>query len=175
MSAASLAATLDPAPGAALTAAERLAAYAVPGRAARGSAAYWLSPVERSQLVKQGVPAREVVALADAMAVPRDQLMRVLGLARSTVERKIAQRGPLSQSDGERLVGVERLIGQVDAMVREAGEAPADFDAARWFARWMADPVAALGGLAPQQLLDTADGREAVSTLLYQMKSGAYA
>ena len=76
---------------------------------------------------------------------------------------------------GEKLVGVERLIGQVDAMVREAGAAPDDFDAARWFARWMADPVPALGGVAPQELLDTADGREAVSTLLYQMKSGVYA
>ena len=50
---------------------DRLGSYHVP---ARGTAAYWLSPMERSQLVKQGVPAREVVALADAMAVPRDQL-----------------------------------------------------------------------------------------------------
>ena len=151
---------------------DRLGSYHVPARA---TAAYWLSPMERSQLVKQGVPAREVVALADAMAVPRDQLMRVLGLARSTVERKIAQRGPLSQHESEKMVGIERLIGQVDAMVREAGEAPDDFDAAHWFARWMADPVPALGGLAPQELLDTAAGREAISTLLYQMKSGVYA
>ena len=45
-----------------------------------------------------------------------------------------------------------------------------------WFAvlTWWT-PRAALGGLTPQSLLDTADGREAVSTLLYQMKSGAYA
>lgn len=174
MSAASLAASPAGA-AAAPRAAERLAPYGAPGRAARGAAAYWLSPVERSQLVKQGVPAREVAALAEAMGLPREQLLRVLGLARSTVERKIAQRGALSQADGERLLGVQRLIGQVDALVREAGEPGAGFDAARWFARWMADPVAALGGLAPQQLLDTADGREAVSTLLYQMKSGAYA
>jgi putative toxin-antitoxin system antitoxin component (TIGR02293 family) len=151
---------------------DRLASYALHGAT---TAAYWLSPMERSQRVKQGVPAREVVTLADAMGLPRDQFMRVLGLARSTVERKITQRGPLSQFEGEKLVGIERLIGQVDAMVREAGSAPDNFDAARWFARWMADPVPALGGLAPQDLLDTADGREAVSTLLYQMKSGVYA
>ncbi len=151
---------------------DRLGSYHVPGRA---TAAYWLSPMERSQRVKQGVPAREVVMLSEAMGLPRDQFMRVLGLARSTVERKITQRGPLSQSESEKLVGVERLIGQVDAMVREAGAAPDDFDAARWFARWMADPVPALGGVAPQELLDTADGREAISTLLYQMKSGVYA
>lgn len=69
------------------------------------------------------MPAREVVTLADAMGLPRDQFMRA-GLARSTVERKITQRGPLSQAESEKLVGVERLIGQVDAMVREAGTAP---------------------------------------------------
>ena len=96
---------------------DRLGSYHVHGPA---TAAYWLSPMERSQRVKQGVPAREVVTLADAMGLPRDQFMRVLGLARSTVERKITQRGPLSQAESEKLVGVERLIGQVDAMVRDA-------------------------------------------------------
>ncbi|MFD2378608.1 antitoxin Xre/MbcA/ParS toxin-binding domain-containing protein [Ottowia pentelensis] len=72
-------------------------------------------------------------------------------------------------------MGLSRLIGQVDAMVRASGQAPADFSAARWFAGWMAQPVAALGGLCPHELLDTADGREALGTLLLQMQSGVYA
>ncbi|MDO5290446.1 MAG: DUF2384 domain-containing protein [Pseudomonadota bacterium] len=154
--------------------AEHRAAYRAQPQA-RHAAVYWLSPMERSQRIKQGMPAREVVVLSEAMGLPRDQFMRVLGLARSTVERKITQRSALSATESEKLMGVERLIGQVDAMVSEAGEPPPGFDAARWFARWMTQPVAALGGLAPQELLDTADGREAISTLLYQMKSGAYA
>ena len=160
--------------------AERMAGYAATpatatrARTARGGV-YQLSPVERSQLVKRGVPAQQVVALSAALGLPREQLMRVLGLARSTVERKIAARDALSQADGEKLIGLERLIGQVDALVREGGGAPPGFDAARWFARWMAEPVAALGGLAPQALLDTADGREAVGTLLLQMQYGVYA
>ena len=151
---------------------DRLGSYHLHGPA---TAAYWLSPMERSQRVKQGVPAREVVTLADAMGLPRDQLMRVTGLARSTVERKIAARARLSEGESEKLVGLSRLIGQVDAMVRESGQAPDDFDAARWFAAWMAQPVAALGGLCPQELLDTADGREALATLLLQSQSGVYA
>ena len=73
---------------------DRLGSYHLHGPA---TAAYWLSPMERSQRVKQGVPAREVVTLADAMGLPRDQFMRVLGLARSTVERKIAARARLSE------------------------------------------------------------------------------
>ena len=150
-------AQVPPAPAA--LAQDRMASYLLPPRAL-GAQTYRLSPVERAQRVKQGVPARELVAVSQAMGLPREQLMRVLGLARSTVERKITQ----------------RLIGQVDAMVRDsAGADAADFDAARWFASWMAEPVAALGGMAPQDLLDTADGREAVSTLLMQIQSGVYA
>ena len=166
-------APVPPAP--AMVAQDRTASYLLQPRAL-GAQTYLLSPVERAQRVKQGVPARERVTVSQAMGLPREQLMRALGLARSTVERKIAQRGTLSQPEGERLIGLERLIGQVDAMVRDSAAADAaDFDAARWFARWMAEPVAALGGMAPQDLLDTADGREAVSTLLLQIQSGAYA
>jgi len=35
--------------------------------------------------------------------------------------------------------------------------------------------VAALSGLCPQELLDTADGREALGNLLTQMQFGVYA
>ncbi len=154
---------------------EGAAAYALRPLGPGQGGAFQLSPLERAELVKRGVPARTVQEMSAAMGLPREQLMRAAGLARSTVERKIAARGRLSESESEKLVGLSRLIGQVDAMVREAGEAPADFDAARWFAAWMDEPVAALGGRCPRELLDTADGREAVATLLLQMKSGVYA
>ena len=127
---------------------DRVASYAARSHAVEGRV-FHLSPLERAGLVKQGVPARTVAELSTAMGLPRDQLLRVLGLA--------------------------RLIGQVAAMVGEGGAAAEDFDAARWFARWMAEPAPAFGGLRPEDLLDTADGREAVSHLLSQMKSGAYA
>ena len=158
-----------------LTARERSAAYALRQPAQEDGGAFALSALERVRLVKQGVPARTVQEMSAAMGLPRDQLMRATGLARSTVERKIAARSRLSEGESEKLVGLSRLIGQVAAMVRESGQAPKGFDAARWFAAWMAEPVAALGGLRPQELLDTADGREALATLLLQMRSGVYA
>ena len=154
---------------------ERSAAYFLGSPASVQGRAVGLSALERVHLVKQGVPARSVQEMSAAMGLPREQLMRAVGLARSTVERKLAARGRLSEAESEKLVGLSRLIGQVDAMVRESGEAPVGFDAARWFAAWMGEPVAALGGLRPQQLLDTADGREALATLLLQMRSGVYA
>ena len=157
------------------TARERSAAYALRPLAPGQGGAFALSAIERAELVKRGLPARAVQEMSAARGLPREQLMRAVGLARSTVERKLAARGRLSEAESEKLVGLSRLIGQVDAMVRESGEAPVGFDAARWFAAWMGEPVAALGGLRPQQLLDTADGREALATLLLQMRSGVYA
>ena len=157
------------------TARERSATYALRLLAPGQGGAFALSAIERAELVKRGLPARAVQEMSAAMGLPREQLMRAVGLARSTVERKLAARGRLSEAESEKLVGLSRLIGQVDAMVRESGEAPVGFDAARWFAAWMGEPVAALGGLRPQQLLDTADGREALATLLLQMRSGVYA
>lgn len=114
--------------------------------------------------------AREVVALSDAMGL-RDQFMRVLGLARSTVERKIAQRGPLSQPEATgRRRAPDRPGRRHGARGRQRPTStPRAGSPAGWPTR-----CRALGGMA-QELLDTADGREAVSTLLYQMKSGAYA
>lgn len=157
------------------TAAEPNVAYALSAPASARGGAFMLSPLERMRLVKQGLPARTVQDMSVAMGVSREQFMRAVGLARSTVERKMAARRKLSPAESEKLVGLSRLIGQVAAMVQESGHPDAGFDAARWFARWMSEPAAALGGLCPQELLDTADGREALSTLLGQMQAGAYA
>jgi len=63
----------------------------------------------------------------------------------------------------------------VQAMVQASGETAQEFSAPRGFAAWIAQPVAALSGLCPQELLDTADGREALGNLLTQMQFGVYA
>jgi uncharacterized protein (DUF2384 family) len=80
----------------------------------------------------------------------------------------------MSTAESERVIGLSKLIGQVPAMVAESGD-PEGFDAAKWFAAWIAEPAPALGGRKPEELLETADGREAVSKLLAQMQSGAFA
>ena len=67
---------------------------------------------------------REILRLKRSGASNRT-IAGCVGLARSTVERKLAARGRLSEAESEKLVGLSRLIGQVDAMVRASGEAPA--------------------------------------------------
>lgn len=132
-----------------------------------------LGPVERIDAVKQGVPASALVSLADDMHVTREQIFEWAGIPRATANRKIRLAGLLSQDESERVLGLARLIGQVEQIVTESGETKG-FDAAAWTATWLSQPAAALAGAAPGGFLDTADGRALVSTLVGQMQSGAY-
>lgn len=130
---------------------------------------------ERIDEIREGVPARRIGELSGAMNVPKERLVDSLGLSRATVNRK-AQRGEaLSREESERVVGMQALIGQVQAMVAGGGALDADFDSARWLAQWLAQPLPALGGDTPASYLDTVEGQKLVSKLLAMAESGAYA
>ena len=130
--------------------------------------------LERIELVKTGVPAGVLTVIADDMAISRDQLYAMIGLARATANRKLREQQVLNQDESERVLGIARLIQQVDTIVRESGNAER-FDGAKWVARWLDRPHPALDGRRPAELMDTADGRSLVSDLVGQMQSAAYA
>jgi putative toxin-antitoxin system antitoxin component (TIGR02293 family) len=135
---------------------------------------YPFDAIERIELVKQGVPAGLVAVISEDMAISKDKLYSTLGLARATTNRKLRARQTLTQDESERVLGIARLVGQVDLMVRESGVSE-QFDAAKWVAAWLDRPNAALDGKRPAELMDTADGRNVVSELIARMQSGAYA
>jgi uncharacterized protein (DUF2384 family) len=80
----------------------------------------------------------------------------------------------LQMLDSERAAIMAKLVRQVDAMLEESGTAEG-FDAAQWLELWVRQPVPALGGVRPIDLLNTADGEALISRTLAQMQSGAYA
>lgn len=135
------------------------------------------TPLERVALLHAGVPADLIRLLVEAMGISREQLYETVGLARSTGDRKLNKGQPLEVGQGEALLETARLIGQLQRMVDESGapDLPEDFSAARWLADWLSDPLPALGGRVPAELMDTAEGRAVVSRLLLQMQTGAYA
>ena len=133
-----------------------------------------MANLDRAALVKTGAPAKIVRVISDEMDISKDRLVRITGLTRATVNRKIASKASLSADESERVVGLAKLIGQVETMVTESGNTEG-FKPAKWFAEWIARPVPALGGRKPEEFLDTSDGREAVSQLLARMQSGVYA
>ena len=135
---------------------------------------YRADPIEHITLVKQGVPATAADQLAKRMNMSKDKLLLTLGLARATVDRNVRSNKPLSTQDSSRLIGMARLVGQVQAMVEESGHAEG-FDAGTWLAQWLEEPLPALAGSKPSAYMDTSEGQAMVAGLLARMQSGAYA
>lgn len=127
--------------------------------------------------VRRGIPANFLSKLAADMHVSKEQLFDWTNIPRATANRKIAADSSLSVEESERAFSVAKLIGQAATMVGDARAAngAAPFDAATWTAQWLQEPNNALGGVAPGDYLDTAEGRALVAQLLAQMQSGAYA
>lgn len=143
--------------------------------AAKDFVSLWEAPVlTQIEWVKGGVGARDAKAILGRLRVPQGDALAALQIPVATVNRKAKTNAPLSPAEGERVLGVGRLLGQVEAMVRESGSAE-DFDAASWLSEWMRSPVPALGGARPLDLMDTMSGQALVSQVLSQMQSGAYA
>ncbi len=133
-----------------------------------------MTMLERVELVRNGVPAGVLPFLGEAMEVSKDRLYHTIGLPRSTGERKVREGARLDADQSERVLGLARLIGRVQQIVEESGD-PTDFDAARWVADWLDEPLTALGGRRPADLMDTAEGRALVLSFVGQMQAGTYA
>lgn len=135
---------------------------------------YRADPMERICIIKLGIPVYTVAAVAELMAVSKTYLVATLGMSRADVDRQAREDRCLSTDDGARVLGVMRLVGQLQEMVAESGD-PDDFDAPAWVARWLQRPLPAFGGRQPAEFMDTSDGQSLVSSMLARMQTGAYA
>lgn len=136
-------------------------------------ALYRATPQERIDLIRRGVPAAEAKRLFADLSLGQGAGFKALNLSPATVNKKAKQGDTLSPGESERILGFARLVGQVEAMVQESGE-PAGFDARAWMARWLTEPLPAIGGLRPADLMDTMEGQGLVSVALARIQSGAY-
>lgn len=143
-------------------------------KALTASDLYHATELERVMIIRRGVPANILVQIGRAMDMSNDLLFSTLALPRSTVVRKIQKNEALSAEQSERVVGLERLVGQVEAMVKQSGNAEG-FDAGRWVGDWLQRPLPALGGKKPAEFMDTMEGQNLVARFLAQSQSGAYA
>ena len=114
------------------------------------------------------------MTLALRLETTKEKLIERLGFSRATIDRKAKDKQNLTTEQGERVVGLAKLIGQVQTMIDESGD-PEGFDAAQWVGRWLEQPNQALGGKRPAEFMDTVAGQEIVSGLVAQMQTGAYA
>lgn len=132
------------------------------------------SPNDRIGMIRRGLPATAVKQIVSDLKVEQKTFFDALNLKTATVNRKAARNDALRSEDTERLLGVMRLIGQLEAIVEESGNGEG-FDAANWLSNWLREPMPALGGARPLSLLDTMEGQAMVADVLAKVQSGAYA
>ena len=137
-------------------------------------AVFRASPLERISMIKRGIRATEAKRIIAELAIGQGAALKALNLSPATVNKKAKQGQILSSGESERVIGFAKLVGQLEAVIQESGN-PEGFDAAAWMSRWLNNPVPALGGARPIDLMDTMEGQALVSTTLAQMQSGAYA
>ena len=135
---------------------------------------YNAPPLTQVEWVKNGIGARDADRILRQLRFPKGAALHALQIPVATMNRKIRDNAQLSSAEGERVLGVGRLLGQLQAMVQDSGN-PEGFDAAAWLSEWLSSPVPALGGTRPLDLMDTMTGQVLVSQTLAQMQSGAYA
>jgi putative toxin-antitoxin system antitoxin component (TIGR02293 family) len=137
---------------------------------------YHSTPVDRIDLIRSGVNAADFKNFVSRLDIQQEKVFTMLDIATATVNRKASRNESLSREDSEKVVGMAKLIGQVESMLEESGdpERMHDFDAARWLTHWMEEPISALGGASPADYMDTIEGQEMISSLLATMQTGAY-
>lgn len=135
---------------------------------------YRANPIDRVGVIKSGVSARLAKKFATEFDLDQKVMFDALNLKTATVNKKAANNQDLSVDDGERVIGLAKLVGQVEAMVEDAGESDG-FDAPEWLSVWLREPLPALGGVKPIDLLDTIEGQALLSKTLSQIQSATFA
>jgi putative toxin-antitoxin system antitoxin component (TIGR02293 family) len=126
-------------------------------------------------LEREGLPAVVVAGLAEAMAVPRVRMFKMMGLPRATMEKKISDNELLTGVANRRALNLLRLLAHARDIASDSTAVPAaPFDVPRWLGRWIETPQPALGGQKPADLLDTEVGASMVDRALGAIRSGAY-
>lgn len=137
-------------------------------------AVYRATPMQRVGLLKNGLNARDALRILSELKIPQREAFKAINLSRARLARWARLNKPLAMPEAERVLGVAKLIGQVQQMVEESGD-PEGFHASAWISGWLVEPLPALGGSRPIELLDTMEGQAWVAQLLGQMQGGAYA
>ena len=69
----------------------------------------------------------------------------MITVSAATMNRKATQAQTLGTDESERILGIAKLIGQIEAMTLDAE----DFDASAWLSQWIDEPLPAFGGKKP--------------------------
>jgi putative toxin-antitoxin system antitoxin component (TIGR02293 family) len=121
-------------------------------------------PDELTQLIREGLPAGSVTALAGRLDVGSTVLSRKLGIPQRTLTRRLSRRSRLTAAESDRTVRFARVYADAVEVIGDEEKA----------AEWLRTPNRALGGEQPIDQLDTDLGARAVEDVLGRISHGVY-
>jgi putative toxin-antitoxin system antitoxin component (TIGR02293 family) len=117
-----------------------------------------------AQLVRKGLPATSVTALAEKLDLGNAVLSRKLGIPQRTLTRRLSQRSRLTVAESDRTVRLARVYANAVEMIGDEKKA----------VEWLRTPNRALGGEIPLDQLDTDLGARTVEDILGRIAYGVY-
>ncbi len=121
-------------------------------------------PDDLAQLVREGLPASSVTALAEKLDLSNTVLSRKLAIPQRTLTRRLGQRSRLTPAESDRTVRLARVYAHAVEMIGDEERAVA----------WLSTPNRALGGEKPLDHLDTDVGARMVEDILGRIAYGVY-
>jgi putative toxin-antitoxin system antitoxin component (TIGR02293 family) len=122
------------------------------------------NPDDLAELVRKGLPASAVTALAERLDVGSIALSQKLGIPQRTLARRLNQQSRLTAAESDRTVRLARVYATAIEMIGDEQKA----------VQWLLAPNRALGGERPLDRLDTDLGTRDVEDILGRIAYGVY-
>ncbi len=119
---------------------------------------------ELAALVRRGIPARTVKALAAHLDARQSDVSATLGIPQRTLTRRLGRHERLTPAESDRTVRLARVFAAAVDGIGNRDKATA----------WLRTPNRALGGAKPIDHLDTDPGARDVEDLLGRIAHGVY-
>jgi putative toxin-antitoxin system antitoxin component (TIGR02293 family) len=121
-------------------------------------------PNDLAFLIRKGLPAASITALATQLHLAHSVLSRKLGIPQRTLTRRLSQAELLTPAESDRTVRMARVYANAIEMI---GDQPKAIE-------WLRTPNRALGGARPLDQLDTDLGARMVEDILGRIAYGVY-
>ncbi|HEY1792905.1 MAG TPA: antitoxin Xre/MbcA/ParS toxin-binding domain-containing protein [Opitutaceae bacterium] len=121
--------------------------------------------LEMARRVEKGIPASAIRLLGKALELGSiAQIAALVQMSAKTAERRVRAKARLAPDESERVVRLARILSRAETVLES-------HDNAR---KWMARPLAILGGRSPLAMSATEPGARAVEQALGRLEHGVY-
>ena len=117
-----------------------------------------------AEIVRSGIPARALVAFAEALSLSLVDVAQFVLIPRRTLERRMASNALLRPDESERVVRLGRIFAKAKDVFEDQDEA----------AQWLNEPLDSFGGQTPLQLGSTEPGAREVEQILGRIEHGVF-